>query len=739
MVSSWAAVDWCFPLRRSRCATKTTTAGACKCGEDGHVHFGAYSCSGPFFKLVRRGIHRCNRYRSLITVSVATCCYRYTGSAAKPLRARQYSKSDLERKTRKGFNGRSEANALSRGRVHIFPLFRFSPRYCTLFIPHENTMHPDAPFHVMPHMPSLLEDGGEGDVSFCERPWSYHDQTNPNEPSLSVRVGALQQLPVVSNHTTASVESMDPPQVHRLNMTAEVAALLEHLDQFSFARSPSKTTKDDGCVKSSTNDIAPHSAACAPSFVQLIPLSPNDENSSVSTIPEAPPPPPPLLATTQTDDARFSNPAISRTSTSTSTDSTLPQQCCNSEHDNNDLAHELLRQARTERQETRLWAAKFRQAVLDWATSVELELRTKQSPLPHISHAPTCGIRDDNNSNPLLDTINHNQEYQESMVKELREQWQCERSENQQLWQTLHEIVRRQQDRIVALENTVSSLLPLHSPPPDQQHEATTRMCVRQTAHHHLPLSPERLYSSHKTLPPTVSFSPLSNDTDQTVIVPPDTLPVSGASTSPGLATPFAARRSATPGTSSHHLHHHRPCSRTRSPDRRAVLCQEDCQIITYRNGAVKEIYHHPSRHRTSDGDDEDVVVVEQVIRFPNGDVQTTTSEDEAYYFAASGIVRVVQRNRGGNKDSHASPIESWSGTVQYHFPNGQIEEHDSRGAKVVWYPDGTVHCVERDDYDDDDRSIRQPSLRDPVDPASAHLAMLLEDATAGYSFTCTV
>jgi hypothetical protein len=591
------------------------------------------------------------------------------------------------------------------------------------------TMHHCAPFHGMPHMPPPLEEGGEGDVSFCERPWSHQDRPSPNEPSVRVKAPVTDYA---SNH--APTVSMEPPEVHRLNMTAEVAALLEHLDQFSFARSPSKTTKTIVCSKRTTNDIANDSVTRAPSFVQLIPLSPNDESSSVSTIPKAPPLP--VEATKQTNgpltSACFSNP-------STTTDSTLPQQRCSSKHDNNalqspcydqnnDLAHELLRQAQTERQETRLWAAKFRQAVLDWAASVELELRTKQSPLSLISHAPNCGVHDGDNPNPSLDTINNNQVYHESLVKELREQWQCERSENQQLWHTLHEIVRRQQDRIVVLENTVSSLLPRLYSPQDQRREATTRTCV--------PLSPARLHSS-QALPPTVSFSPLSNDTDHTVIVPPDTLRVPGASTAPALATPVAALRSTTPGTSSHNLHH-RPCSRTRSPNRRAVLCQEDCQIITYRNGAVKEIYHHPSQHRTRD-EDKDVVVVEHVIRFPNGDVQTTTSADEAYYFAASGIIRVVQRDTGGNKGSHASPLESFSGTVQYHFPNGQIEEHNSRGAKVVWFPDGTVHCVDRVVDDDDDRSIRQPSLHDPVDPASEHLALLLEDATAGYSFACTV
>ena len=95
--------------------------------------------------------------------------------------------------------------------------------------------------------------------------------------------------------------------------------------------------------------------------------------------------------------------------------------------------------------------------------------------------------------------------------------------------------------------------------------------------------------------------------------------------------------------------------------------------MISYGNGAVKEIYK-----------DDDCSMMKEVIRFPNGDVQTTTVNDTAYYFKSSGVIQVVCSSKDAD-------------VVQYHFPNGQVEEHWKDGRKVVLYPDGTLHRFNAD------------------------------------------
>ena len=85
-------------------------------------------------------------------------------------------------------------------------------------------------------------------------------------------------------------------------------------------------------------------------------------------------------------------------------------------------------------------------------------------------------------------------------------------------------------------------------------------------------------------------------------------------------------------------------------------------RVITYSNGAIKEI------HR-------DWITV----RFPNGDVQTETIHDRAYYYSATGVVQIQYHDRDY--------------VTEYHYPTGQVEEHWTDGSHkiTVRYPNGRV------------------------------------------------
>ena len=109
----------------------------------------------------------------------------------------------------------------------------------------------------------------------------------------------------------------------------------------------------------------------------------------------------------------------------------------------------------------------------------------------------------------------------------------------------------------------------------------------------------------------------------------------------------------------------HSPSSSTTttnsSQSRRTRVSTETGPIITYGNGAVKEIL----------GDNL------TIVRFPNGDVQSETADDRAYYFAQSGVIQVTHAKNDAVKE--------------FHYPNGQVEEHWKDGRKSVLYPDGTL------------------------------------------------
>lgn len=108
------------------------------------------------------------------------------------------------------------------------------------------------------------------------------------------------------------------------------------------------------------------------------------------------------------------------------------------------------------------------------------------------------------------------------------------------------------------------------------------------------------------------------------------------------------------------------PSSVTQSSHTRSCISTEDCTIITYGNGAVKEIY-------------KDITI----IRFPNGDVQTETALERSYYFGETGVIQICHARN--------------TNVMEYHYPNGQIEEHWQDGRKTVLYPDGLMQYFSAD------------------------------------------
>jgi len=99
----------------------------------------------------------------------------------------------------------------------------------------------------------------------------------------------------------------------------------------------------------------------------------------------------------------------------------------------------------------------------------------------------------------------------------------------------------------------------------------------------------------------------------------------------------------------------------------RSCISTDNCTIVTYGNGAVKEVH-------------DDITI----IRFPNGDVQTETVLERSYYFDQTGVIQICH-------------LHSKNDVMEYHYPNGQIEEHWRDGRKTVLFPDGTMQHFSAD------------------------------------------
>lgn len=105
---------------------------------------------------------------------------------------------------------------------------------------------------------------------------------------------------------------------------------------------------------------------------------------------------------------------------------------------------------------------------------------------------------------------------------------------------------------------------------------------------------------------------------------------------------------------------------------------------FNYSNGARKEVY--------------DTITM---IRYPNGDCCSETALERAYYYAQTGIVQFRRRRQPEQQQSSQNhqyttstmqkdAKDSWDDVTEYHYPNGQIEEHWDDGTKLIQYPDGT-------------------------------------------------
>ena len=83
-------------------------------------------------------------------------------------------------------------------------------------------------------------------------------------------------------------------------------------------------------------------------------------------------------------------------------------------------------------------------------------------------------------------------------------------------------------------------------------------------------------------------------------------------------------------------------------------------RLVVYASGVEKEVH--------KDGT--------TVVRFPNGDVETTLPDDKktvAYYHAAEQVMQITQPDR----------------SVLLEYPNGQVERHYVDGSKVILFPNG--------------------------------------------------
>jgi len=112
---------------------------------------------------------------------------------------------------------------------------------------------------------------------------------------------------------------------------------------------------------------------------------------------------------------------------------------------------------------------------------------------------------------------------------------------------------------------------------------------------------------------------------------------------------------------------------RQKQQQQRTRILTDDCEIIAYGNGAVREIY---------------LTAQNETLRFPNGDVQhwiRNGSDDvsTSYYYNSTGVIQVQY----GTHDEITR--------MEYHFPNGQVEEHYPDGSKVILFADGNLQCFD--------------------------------------------
>lgn len=395
------------------------------------------------------------------------------------------------------------------------------------------------------------------------------------------------------------------------------------------------------------------------------------------------------------------------------------------------IIRQLRHQAQAERAAARDWAAQVRAAVSEWAQSV---VGTSPSHTAAFSAAvsgvePTTtnnSRNDDDDDNTATDNENKKMEedfyYWQRVLCEFQEQVRVERDEHRSTVRSLHEIMHHQQARIMALEEKCGGHTAAN--PPVAQDSLAGMVVPRSST------SPASAAPVARTDPPfhrsiavdgqpttatialtrngdtdeewprrAVSLSPSSyTETAAATTSSQEQRQLNAESTRDYTATAENSPRSATfvdLGPRAAAVPFKCTVPNDASPQlRRHCSVQGNRQVITYNNGATKEIYHaNNESNNTKNSEANSNSTLQEVIRFPNGDVQTLTRHEKAYYFASSGVLQVIAVV---DKDDFVAEDDNEAKTrknqpVRYHFPTGQVEEHFLDGTKVIWFPDGTV------------------------------------------------
>jgi hypothetical protein len=162
------------------------------------------------------------------------------------------------------------------------------------------------------------------------------------------------------------------------------------------------------------------------------------------------------------------------------------------------------------------------------------------------------------------------------------------------------------------------------------------------------------------------------------------------------------------------------------------IMKTQNCKRIVYSNGTVHEIYYDDKSDIKSINGANDTLPPKQrkqqrnrlydIIRYYNGDIKMTTSTasncqrnvdadveelvETYYYYSKSGIIQIARNQNPSTRDRSSPSIPTATNvkgkcrthrsdrpstvTMEYHYPNGQIEYHVGN-ERVVQFPDGSV------------------------------------------------
>lgn len=519
----------------------------------------------------------------------------------------------------------------------------------------------------------------DDEVSFCERPSEEDRRRQQSTAATSHGIGN-------ENNNYESAHAIE--QTH-LNMTTEVEDLLQYLNRFTFP----PTSSGKKCARETYNDdnvthftsparislgleesLSPDPGKAVERSPMLKAVSSDREylsetNHSVKANLE-----PALevlnelrldridvLATGDTNDLLIARATDVKSSTLSLDEGLNPAAISIASVD------ELYKQAQAERAAARQWATNLRKAVYEWVQQYRSLVESY-----HHQHNKQ-------------ETIS--EQYYTAALRHQQEQVQRDQFEHRKAVLSLHKIICDQQKRLINLEKNVAMTALLRDEKKGiEKHKADPT---------HITLENESFEKRIRRV---------ANPANLRAVSPPH-LSDDRISFLDGLLIDDVPKYTATTTVKISPTSVISTSSSNRS--RRCIHCTEDgrCDVIMYGNGSVREIYKKVN---------DDNNVLQEVIRFPNGDVQTTTENDKAYYFAASGVIQVVRN-------------DALTGVVEYHFPNGQVEEHRTNGKKVVLFPDGTVQ-----QYNADGSLLA-------FDNAASNRSLSHVYEEEGHSFACTV